>query len=159
MRWFKNKPKERKKLQDDLYNYFRHIQNAKSHEILWTTFKDYKGKIQGGGFSKAEPKKKIDGKERTVLTGKACFTPFNLRATNVYKHKTVLAFCLNRYINPVLGHFFFQNGITVDQDLLALSDMLQWIFRSAIREGQPIEIYVPSKRMRELLEKWLDGEI
>jgi hypothetical protein len=128
-------------------------------KILWTTFKDYKEKLHGNGFSKVERKQKVDGKKRTVLTGKACFTPFNLRATNLYKHKTVLAFCLNRFINPTLDRFFLQRKITVNEELFALSDLLQWIFRSAIRENQPIEIYIPSKRMRTLLKQWLDNEI
>jgi hypothetical protein len=62
-------------------------------------------------------------------------------------------------MNPMEERFFSQRDIHVDQDLLALSDLLQWIFRSRIREGQPIEIYIPSKRMRTLLYKWLDGEL
>jgi hypothetical protein len=152
-KWFRLKSTERKILQKNLYNYFRNIIDGKSDEILWTTFKKYKEKLHGNGFKKTEPIK------RTELTGKACFTSFNLRATNKYKHKNTLAFCLNRYMNPMIEHFFIQNGITVDQDLLALSDLLQWIFRSAIREGKPIDIYIPSKRMRTLLEKWLNNEI
>ena len=143
-----------KRLQKNLYNYLRNEKNAKSEQILWTTFKDCKKKIQGNGFSKEEPVSNANGN-----VGKGCFTPFNLRATNKYKHKTILAFCLNVYMNPVVEHFFIQNGVKVNKDLLALSDLLQWIFRSAIREGKPIDIYIPSKRMRTLLEKWLNNEI
>ena len=32
------------------------------------------------------------------------------------------------------------------------------IWRSAIREGNPINIYVPSSRMRSLLQRWLNDE-
>lgn len=88
-----------------------------------------------------------------------CYTAFNLRATNAYSHKRVLAFCLNRYMNPVENRFFKENGVQVDEDLLALSDLLQWLFRSAIREGKPVQIYIPSKRMREVLQAWLNNEI
>jgi hypothetical protein len=147
-----------KRLQDNLYNYFRNIQKASANEILWTTFKGHKDNvrksIQGNGFSKTEPKTNANS-----TVGKACFIPFTTRATNKYKHKTVLAFCLNRFMNPLEEHFFDQNNVKVDEDLLALSDMLQWIFRSAIREGKPINIYIPSKRMRTLLKQWLDNEI
>ncbi|MCT9509257.1 hypothetical protein KTJ05_18660, partial [Acinetobacter baumannii] len=38
------------------------------------------------------------------------------------------------------------------------SEMVQWIWRSAIREGNPINIYVPSSRMRSLLQRWLNDE-
>lgn len=48
-----------------------------------------------------------------------------------------------------------QTGLEVDEDAYALSVMLQWIWRSAIRDGGEIWIYVPSRRMRELLENWI----
>lgn len=34
--------------------------------------------------------------------------------------------------------------------------MIQWIWRTAIRDGKEIDIYVPSRRMRELLEQWIE---
>lgn len=46
-------------------------------------------------------------------------------------------------------------GIDVNEDLWALNDLLQWIFRSAIRNDEPISIYIPSRRMRELLLEWI----
>jgi hypothetical protein len=138
---------------NDLYSYFRTEIGAKSEDILWTTYKDYRTKIQGNGFSKSAPKNCED------TEGKACFIPWTTRATNNYRNKSVLAFCLNRYMNPMEEKFFQQRDIQVDQDLLALSDLLQWVFRSRIREGEPIVIYIPSKRMRTLFQKWLEGEI
>ncbi|MBT2736595.1 DEAD/DEAH box helicase family protein [Bacillus sp. ISL-7] len=141
-------------LKNNLYNFLRNIHKAPADKILWTTFKDYKRKIEGNGFRKEEPENtsKVD-------VGQACFIPFNLRATNKYRHKDVLAFCLNRFIHPIEEHFFEQHNVKVDEDLLALSDLLQWIFRSAVREGKPVHIYIPSRRMRELLKKWLNNEI
>jgi hypothetical protein len=62
-------------------------------------------------------------------------------------------------MNPIEERFFSEHNIKVDEELLALSDLLQWIFRSSIREGKPINIYIPSKRMRELLIKWINNEI
>jgi hypothetical protein len=153
--WFDN-PHNKvnvKRLKDNLYNYLRNMQKAKADDILWTTFKDDKKKIQGNGFGREEPKNN-DGDR-----GKACFTAFNLRATNKYRHKTVLAFCLNRFMNPTEEHFFCQGNVTVDEDLLALSDLLQWLFRSAVRDGKHVHVYIPSRRMRELLYKWLNNEI
>ena len=46
--------------------------------------------------------------------------------------------------------------IEIDEDGFALSELLQWIWRSQIRQGKPIILYIPSKRMRELLEDFLD---
>ena len=35
--------------------------------------------------------------------------------------------------------------------------MVQWIWRSAIRDGDEIYIYIPSKRMRTLLINWMES--
>ena len=60
-------------------------------------------------------------------------------------------------IEPMcLEKFFEQNGITVDEDGFALSEMLQFIWRSAIRDGKEIWVYIPSVRMRNLLEQWIE---
>jgi hypothetical protein len=155
-KWFcspLNAPKV-KQLKNNLYNYLRNRQKASADRILWTTFKDARNKLKGKGFSKEESKDTAKGD-----VGQACFTSFNLRATNKYRHKDVLAFCLNRFMNPIEKHFFDQQNVKVDEDLLALSDLLQWIFRSAVREGKPIHIYIPSRRMRDLLKKWLNNEL
>jgi len=37
-----------------------------------------------------------------------------------------------------------------------LSEMVQWVWRSAIREGNEIVLYVPSERMRNLFTNWLE---
>ncbi|MEA1973836.1 MAG: hypothetical protein U9N34_11170, partial [Candidatus Cloacimonadota bacterium] len=52
--------------------------------------------------------------------------------------------------------YFGHHDIKVDQDDYALSEMLQWIFRSGVRNGEVITIYIPSRRMRNLLEEWLE---
>ena len=48
-------------------------------------------------------------------------------------------------------------NVTIDEDTWALSELLQWLFRSAIREHKEINIYIPSERMRELLLEWLNS--
>ena len=34
--------------------------------------------------------------------------------------------------------------------------MIQWIWRSAIRDGGEVYLYIPSSRMRMLLINWID---
>ena len=53
------------------------------------------------------------------------------------------------------------NGIKFNQDHYALNILIQWLFRSAIRQKTPkeIDVYIPSERMRELLINWLNGEV
>ena len=48
------------------------------------------------------------------------------------------------------------NGIRVEEDQYALSELIQWIFRSALRDNKEITLYIPSKRMRKLLENWIN---
>lgn len=47
-------------------------------------------------------------------------------------------------------------GIEINEDIYALSTMLQWMWRSAIRRGEEIWVYVPSRRMRTLLKDWIE---
>lgn len=85
------------------------------------------------------------------------FVSCNARATNVYGNRHNLAYLLNVYEHPYIIRWFDNNGITVDQDSYALSQLLQWIWRSAIRNGEKVGLYLPSKRMRNLLLEWLEN--
>lgn len=140
--WFMNARNSQnvKQLKNNNYNFFRNIIGASSSQIIWTKFIDFENKLKGKGYSNG-------------------FTAFNLRATNEHVNKDTLAFCLNRFMNPIETAFFRQYNVEVNEDLLALSDLLQWLFRSAIRVGKPVQVYVPSLRMRHLLIKWLNNEI
>lgn len=125
-------------LKRNISNYFRHIRNDNSKDNLWTTFKDYKKKLQGKGYTRG-------------------FLSINMRATNEYRDRTSVAYIANRYMNPVIKNFFVNHNIDVDEDGFALSEMLQFIWRSAIRDGKEIWIYVPSMRMRNLLKQWINN--
>ena len=59
------------------------------------------------------------------------------------------------YLHPGITQFFLQRGISIDEDLYGLSEMIQWIWRSRIRKGESINIYIPSMRMRNLLFDWM----
>jgi hypothetical protein len=126
-------------LKKNLYNYFRLKIKAKSDFIIWTTFKDYKIKLSGSGYTKS-------------------FLSCNSRATNEYKERDTLAYCINVFLNPMVKQFFNSKNVSVMEDRYALSEMIQWVWRSAIRENKPINIYIPSKRMRELLKDWLNSD-
>ncbi|MPM86322.1 hypothetical protein SDC9_133411 [bioreactor metagenome] len=60
----------------------------------------------------------------------------------------------------MIANWFKEHGIYLNTDAFALSTLLQWLWRSAIRDGKPITVYIPSSRMRGLLKQFLDtGEI
>lgn len=136
--WFNSKINKEKiaQLGRNVKNYFGNILQAKSETIMWTTFKDYKSKLKGKGYSNQ-------------------FVSCNCRSTNDYIDCYNLAYCVNIYLHPAVIQFFKQRNIHIDEELYALSEMIQWIWRSRIRKGEKINIYIPSARMRNLLNTWL----
>lgn len=56
-------------------------------------------------------------------------------------------------------YYILEKGIRVAdiKDITELSALLQWMWRSQIRNGKPIDIYIPSERMRELLNNWIQN--
>lgn len=126
------------KLRNNIYSYFNNIRKSPTDSNLWTTYSDYKNCVKGKGYTKG-------------------FLAHNARATNDYRDKTSIAYPINKFMNSYIKTFFEQNGIIVDEDGFATSEMLQFIWRSAIRDKKEIWIYIPSIRMRTLLEKWIES--
>lgn len=126
-----------KRLKNNICNFFINVTGHGSSCNMWTTFKDYEYKLRGKGYSNG-------------------FLPLNSRSTNEFRDRDCIAYPVNRYLNPFVKNFFITNKITVDEDGYALTEMLQFIWRSAIRDGKEIWVYIPSKRMRKLLENWIE---
>ena len=101
-------------LKNNTRNFIYDICAKKSGESIWTTFTTYQKKIQSRGFIKD-------------------FVPLNARATNLYGERDCVVYLVNRYLDPTLVRYFNQRNVTIDQDKYALSEMLQFIWRSAIR--------------------------
>lgn len=139
--WFSRNKNGQKitKLQNNMRSFFRSCDNITSEDILWTTFKEYKKYIKKNGFVKG-------------------FAPINSRATNEYSKKIAIAYIGNRFFKPTIKNFFIFNKISTDKDFedkFALSELVQFIYRGAIRNNKKIYVYIPSKRMRNLFVEWL----
>ena len=131
------------RLRKNCMNYVRNICKAKSIDVLWTTFKQ-------------DEMHNIDW--QALLGSKGYSTRFlscTAKGTNDYRNCYVLMYLINRFANASIYNFLHSHGVNLDQDMFALSEMLQWIWRSAIRDGKEVWIYVPSERMRALLENWI----
>lgn len=151
--WYEKKGKTNERcelIKNNMYNYFFNICKSKSQENMWVTFKDYKSKCGGKGFEGRDIKM-ADGSIKNT-----CFVPLNSRATNEFRHKKYLAYGINRFMSPILKNFFLSKGVEVDEEMYVLSEFIQWIWRSAIRDGNDIYIYIPSERMRSILNKYFD---
>lgn len=135
--WYKQNQTEVEQMKRNLQYYFRtYCRGKPSQDALWASFKSSRSSLVGHGMSRN-------------------FLVFNERATNKYKRRTCLAYPVNIYLPSVQRSFYRTNNIQYSEDAYALSTMLQWIWRSAIRDGNPIQLYIPSRRMRTLLQNWI----
>lgn len=138
MSWYDRDDSDKERLKKNVDNFFRNIHdNAPADEKLWGTFNKGYTLIKGKGYTKS-------------------FLTFNAKATNRYRNRTVLVYIANVFMNVNEKIFYQSHGVDVDDDKYALSVMLQWIWRSAIRDGKEVWLYIPSRRMRDLLNDWLD---
>jgi hypothetical protein len=140
--WFNNNRSSdiMKKLGNNIGNYYKHHTINKTNLKMWTCFKS---------DIKILKDKNLTEKQWAAI---------NARATNSYKDRTLLCYPVNRFTNPSINKFFSKRNLELNQDQYALSEIIQWIWRSAIREMQDITIYIPSQRMRTLLKQFLNDE-
>lgn len=117
---------------------------AKVGDVFWTTFKDSRLKMQGAGYTKG------------ISEDMPSFLPMNTRATNKYADYWLCMYTLNLYKNPMEVNYLKDNGVDVDEDIFALSEMIQFIWRGCIRKNKPMKVLILSERMRTLLINWLE---
>jgi hypothetical protein len=150
--WFETDLKKRGakqvgQLKNNVYTFFhRHAPklfggaDVKSDECLWSTYKTFKGRVKGKGFTKS-------------------FAPCNARSTNQFRDRKALAYLLNLWHHPYIRAFFEDAKAPISEDMYALLVMTQWVWRSQIRDRKPIALYIPSDRMRTLFCDWLEGKL
>ena len=137
MSWYGKKEENVERLKRNVSNCVKHIwDGVPANKKLWGCFKSYEHEIKDKGYTKS-------------------FLTFNAKATNEYRNRKYLIYIVNLFMNVSDKLFYQRNGIEVDEDLYALSIMVQWIWRSAIRDGDEIYLYIPSSRMRNLLINWI----
>lgn len=125
------------KIHNLIYNYYKNKVSGGASQAMWTCYAPQRIKLKGSGFAKGHV---------------AC----NARATNEHRHRTNLAYMIDLYMVPIVKTFIESRGVKVSQDQYSLSALVQWIFRSAIRDGKSINLFIPSQRMRGLLLDWLN---
>jgi hypothetical protein len=136
--WYYNHPDSLKILRNNLINYFVNQTRSSANSRLWTCFKSNTDKIKSKNVTMSS------------------WIAINTRATNDYGDRTVVAYLINKYLDPTYVKFFAKKNIQVNEDGFALSELIQWIWRSAIRNDKEITLYLPSQRMRNLLMDFLN---
>jgi len=78
------------------------------------------------------------------------------KATNDLSHKRVLIHAFNRYPMVSVSAYLQDYGFPIDPDKYALSEMIQWVWRSAIRRPEgSIKIAILPPRMERIFKEWL----
>lgn len=135
-------------LRKNLDNFLRNKCKSKSGERIWTCFKKVTPSISNRRYTQD-------------------WVAYNIKATNKYRHIEHVAYLCNNFPNSFLVAMVTKRSDReFNADMWALQEMLQYVWRSRIRgnelvlnkEDRKINLYVPSKRMRTLLEKWLNDE-
>lgn len=122
--------------------------DAKPADMMWTLPKDrVTGKRSNGKYVKPKG-----------YNSSECFVHCSCRATNEYSHKTTLVHALYRHPNVTVEKYLNHHGFQVDIEAFALSEMIQWIWRSRIRNMEPITLSILSYRMRILFQEWLEAK-
>ncbi len=150
--WYEKATKDQlNRLGNNIRNVGRHY-GIDSEYIALTTFKDH--------AYVTETKDRITFKKDSLVPKgyrAGTFISLGTRATNKHSHKQLMMYLIDRRMNPVLKRFIGSYGITVNEDLFALSDLIQWLWRGSIRTDNKMTIYLPSFRMRELFKFWINN--
>jgi hypothetical protein len=123
-------------------SYYKNHPLGEDHPVdkrMWTTFMSFQRDV----YSQRAPFK--------------AFLPCTQKSSNAYRNRDALCYAVNLYMNPFKKRWLQEHGATVLEDQWALSIMLQWVWRSAIRDGKDIWLYIPSRRMEKLFTDWLDS--
>lgn len=133
-------------LKNNLYNFFNNMNGVKSKDdnYLWTTYKKPMNSVANSRYKKG-------------------WIAYNTKATNQYIGAEYVAYLCNNFPSTFLVQMVTKRSDKAfDQDMWALSEMLQFLFRSKLRmfenKDRLVHIYIPSKRMRELFEWWLEQD-
>ena len=119
------------KLRRNTTNFFRNLIPSSTTDNLWTTYEEFREEIKGKGFAKA-------------------FTYLSEENNGEYSDRIYLAYLANNFYPATHGNF------EISEDQYALTELLQFIFKSALSKGSEIWIYIPSIRMRNLLKQWIN---
>ena len=108
----------------------------------------------GSDYDKAKPS--LFSINSRMFKG-ANWLPNTTRGTNDYIHCTHAIYLYEQNVNPISLRWLNTDNAEF-RAAYALTEMVQWLWRSQIRNGKAVDVYIPSKRMREILQRWLLDE-
>ncbi len=168
--WWEHKSTEKdgiSKVQNYILRNARKYSNGDNRLVCWTIPKDRAKGVStaskttklvnpvGYVFSKEKIEdENNEDKTKTVKT--PCWLAQNTRATNNFAHKTVMIHCYNRYPLQDIASYLEDYNCKLDDDVFALSELLQWAYRGCVRKNQKMTLCIGSKRMYDLFQNWIN---
>lgn len=125
-----------------IMSFFKAVSQTGSDENAVVAFAEYKNSVKGARYGKPNYH----------------HIPVNAKATNQWSSRTAMAYAVNRFNHSMVQSWLKSQGVPVNDDLFAIAEMVQVVWRTAIRNDQPIHLYIPSERMRTLFLAWLNSD-
>jgi hypothetical protein len=131
MEEYSTNPSKRELLISSAEKFCRRVLNVSEsvgvgfQDVIWSTFKTYARDMLN---------------DTHILTGNN-FLSIGTRATNDYSHAIAVVYLINKFSEPYLNKFFDVHNVELNQDSYALSELIQFIFRSNLRVVEPIKHY------------------
>lgn len=126
---------------------------------MWATYEPHAHAVASKLATFVPPKERRGRHYDDAGVLKHSFVPWNARASNHWRTRDAVAYLVNLHHRTYLASWFRSKGVALSDDYYALLTMVQWVFRSAIRDEQPIDLWIPSERMRLLFTDWLKGKV
>ena len=123
---------EIKKINNNVYNYFRNICNLRCKNCKWTTYIEFKDKISPHSYAKG-------------------FVTQN-EELKIFDNCLAYAYIRNDYPTRLQLE-------DEDAKLYCITYLLSVVKYITLTKGNTLHLYIPSKRIRELFEKWLNNEL
>jgi len=141
------------------YSYYSKIsgalKNLRSRQLKGVYLDDILVTCKKDAWFKKESKAGVFAKDSKMF--QANWIANTTRGTNDYAHCSHLIYLYDQHVNPVVGRWVNNSSRSFD-DAYALTELIQWVWRSRVRRGEAITLYLPAPRMRRIFLDWLDDD-
>jgi len=141
---------------NDVANFIRATSRSNgltADDILWTIPKSRAVKQRGQKKNLMKPMSYTRDSERDH-----CYLSVTTRATNTYYYKKAMFHCYNRRPLVPVSSYLQDYGCNIDFKVFATAELVQWLWRGCIRDGNPMLVGIGSDRMYNYFMDWLNDD-
>lgn len=89
---------------------------------------------------------------------KARWVANTTRGTNDYIDFRTAIYLWDQHMNSYISRWLGLEKDREANDRYAVTELVQWLYRTAVSGGETVSLYTPSERMRRQLSSWLNAE-